>query len=354
MQAFESRSREFSRHSELRHSVHQPHPHRARELHSQQYFSRCPLMEHGTKDAGMNWSVTSLLNRTVRLLGIMGRHRPFFSMSRHSSIRTVKKATNSRQWRRCSRSGGWQTLILGLFMVAVFPVSGLAQLMTGSPPALLCRLAIGSVEQSTGIPDHLLAAIGQVETGRRDPETGNWHPWPWTINAEGRGYFYETKAQAIAAVRTLQARGVQSIDVGCMQVNLRHHPNAFATLEQAFEPQANVVYAARFLTQLFGQSGSWAKAAALYHSATPELGAEYQRRVLAVWPEEKQHQEARRREQLREAQLSALARAWAATLSPTSPNSIASKSPIDDSDDVHFTARNRTKLRPSVRGRLLG
>ena len=33
-------------------------------------------------------------------------------------------------------------------------------------------------------------------------------PWPWTINAEGVGSFYETKAAAIAAVRDLQARGL--------------------------------------------------------------------------------------------------------------------------------------------------
>jgi hypothetical protein len=128
-----------------------------------------------------------------------------------------------------------------------------------------------------------------------------------------------------------------------MQINLRYHPNAFVTLEQAFEPQANVTYAARFLTQLFGQSGSWTKAAALYHSATPELGADYQRRVLAVWPEEKHRQDARNREQEREAQLSALARAWAATLSPASPNRVALQLPVNSADNVRTIGRNLTR-----------
>lgn len=113
-------------------------------------------------------------------------------------------------------------------------------------------------------------------------------PWPWTINAEGQGSFYDTKAQAIAAVRALQARGVRSIDVGCMQVNLMHHPDAFPDLETAFDPTANARYAARFLNQLHGQSGDWPRAVALYHSATPDLAADYQRKVLAVWPEERQ------------------------------------------------------------------
>jgi phytoene dehydrogenase-like protein len=167
-------------------------------------------------------------------------------------------------------------------------------------------MAVGAAERGAAIPPHLLAAISRVESGRRDPGTGDWHPWPWTVNAEGEGSFYDTKAQAIAAVQAMQARGVRSIDVGCMQVNLMHHPDAFPNLELAFDPQANAAYAARFLKELFTQTGDWPKAAALYHSATPELGADYQRKVLAVWPEE-QHQASI-------FPVSPLARAWDATL----------------------------------------
>lgn len=172
------------------------------------------------------------------------------------------------------------------------------------PPGLLCRQAIAVAERAHAIPAQLLAAIGRVESGRRDPASGTLHPWPWTINAEGEGHFYDTKAQAIAAVRTLQARGVRSIDVGCMQVNLMHHPDAFVGLEQAFDPHGNADYAARFLRQLFGQAGAWPKAAALYHSATPELGEPYQRQVMAAWPDETR---------IAPAAPSALANAWAAT-----------------------------------------
>ncbi len=75
------------------------------------------------------------------------------------------------------------------------------------------------------------------------------------MDAEGQGTFYDTKPQAIAAVRALQAGGVHSIDVGCMQVNLKHHPTAFGSLEQAFDPSANADYAAQFLVELHGQTG---------------------------------------------------------------------------------------------------
>lgn len=154
-------------------------------------------------------------------------------------------------------------------------------------PGRLCRGAIQAAERASGIPAHLLSAIGRVESGRRDPETGAFHPWPWTINAEGRGQFFTTKAAAIAEVQALQARGVRSIDVGCMQVNLRHHPNAFANLDEAFDPTANANYAARFLTELqAARGGDWQRAAAAYHSQTPEFAEPYRARVLAAWATE--------------------------------------------------------------------
>ncbi len=87
----------------------------------------------------------------------------------------------------------------------------------------------------------------------------------------------------MAAVSALQARGVRSIDVGCMQVNLMHHPLAFATLDEAFDPDANAHYAGNFLNALDRQLGSWPAAAAAYHSQTPEVAADYQRLVMVAW-----------------------------------------------------------------------
>jgi hypothetical protein len=126
-----------------------------------------------------------------------------------------------------------------------------------------------------------MRAIGLVESGRPDA-TGAVHPWPWTINAEGKGMFFDTKAAAISAVQVLQAHGVRSIDVGCMQVNLMHHPDAFANLDEAFDPARNAEYAGRFLHQLFLQSRDWLTAAGLYHSQTPALAIDYTRQVVGV------------------------------------------------------------------------
>jgi hypothetical protein len=150
-------------------------------------------------------------------------------------------------------------------------------------PALLCRGAIAAAEAATGIPDAFLSAIGRVESGRSVSRTGVVAPWPWTVNAAGQGHFYNTRDDAVAAVRQFQSAGIQSVDVGCLQVNLMYHKGAFASLEQAFEPAANAAYAARLLLALHTQTGSWPRAAAAYHSQTPAIGQAYQEKVLAAW-----------------------------------------------------------------------
>ncbi len=147
-----------------------------------------------------------------------------------------------------------------------------------------CEAAIAAAEKAQAIPSRILPAIGRVESGRVDPATGRVRAWPWAINVEGQGHWYESKEEVIAAVQELQARGVRSIDVGCMQVNLMHHPDAFASLDAAFDPVTNAAYGAHFLAALNRQTGSWPLAVADYHSATPELGIPYQQRVMAGIP----------------------------------------------------------------------
>ena len=170
--------------------------------------------------------------------------------------------------------------LASLFLL--LPLPALAYGVAETSPGDLCRPAIAGAERQWHIPDRLMAAIGVVESGKRDA-SGAVSPWPWTINAEGVGHWFESKAEAIAAAQALQARGVRSIDVGCMQVNLMHHADAFASLDQAFDPAANAAYAGRFLTQLYGQTGTWPKATAGYHSLTPGIGDEYEAKVMAVW-----------------------------------------------------------------------
>jgi Transglycosylase SLT domain len=150
-------------------------------------------------------------------------------------------------------------------------------------PAALCETATTTAEYVGRLPPRLLGAISLTETGRVEPASGRIRPWPWTINAGGEGHFFETKQQAVDAVKALQARGVQSIDVGCLQVNLMYHPDAFASLDDAFDPRANANYATHFLNALYVASKDWPTAVAAYHSETPALGDAYRVLVMARW-----------------------------------------------------------------------
>lgn len=174
----------------------------------------------------------------------------------------------------------------GVLALAFLSLPGGAAFAAGEPavpPPSLCETAITTAEYTAHLPVRMLGAIALVESGRIDSATGLVRPWPWTINAEGIGQFFATKAQAIAAVIALQARGVRSIDVGCLQVNLMYHADAFGTLDQAFDPAANARYAARFLNVLYADGHDWARAIAAYHSQNVVLGAEYRTLVMGRW-----------------------------------------------------------------------
>jgi hypothetical protein len=168
-------------------------------------------------------------------------------------------------------------------LVLVLAAPALARASPFQDSAQMCEQAITKAELAGKTPPGMLAAIGQVESGRLDPQTGGMRTWPWTINAEGNGQFFPTKALAVAAVAALQAAGVRSIDVGCMQVNLMYHPDAFRSLDQAFDPAANAAYAVRFLNALYRRTGDWPKTIAAYHSLTPDIADGYQHRVLVTW-----------------------------------------------------------------------
>jgi hypothetical protein len=151
------------------------------------------------------------------------------------------------------------------------------------PTQVLCAAEASQAERSYGIPPQLLDAISLVESGRYDAQSKATLAWPWTVMAEGEGRYFPSKAEAVAEVKKLKARGVKNIDVGCMQVNLMYHGAAFASLEDAFEPASNVGYAARFLKGLFASTNHWPTAASYYHSQTPSLAAIYREKLMKVW-----------------------------------------------------------------------
>jgi soluble lytic murein transglycosylase-like protein len=163
-------------------------------------------------------------------------------------------------------------------LLALIACLAAAPVAAQTDPWTACARAIAAAERSAGIPAGLLLAIARVESGRAAPG-GGVAPWPFAINADGSGRYPESKAAAIAEVEALRGRGIRSVDVGCMQVNLFHHPNAFPDLDAAFDPPRNVAYAVRVLRELHARTGNWSDAVAQYHSGEPGRGLAYHSRV---------------------------------------------------------------------------
>jgi hypothetical protein len=134
----------------------------------------------------------------------------------------------------------------------------LVSLWPAEAAAVSCAQAAAIAETAAFLPPGLLLAIGNVESGRIDA-SGQRAPWPWTINAGGIGRFFASAEEAILATERLHAGGVESIDVGCFQINLFHHPDAFPDLAHGFDPLANAEAAAKFLTALHEEFGTWGR-----------------------------------------------------------------------------------------------
>ncbi len=189
-------------------------------------------------------------------------------------------------------------LVAGLTLAALLGAAAPAQASPAATPIAapinaeahqLCVQAATRAERAHRIPPFLVAAISMTETGRWSDDHKASFSWPWTVMAEGVGRYLPSKAAAIAEVRRLQASGVRNIDVGCLQVNLHYHADAFGDLETAFDPEANADYAAGFLTDLKASALRWDTAVAQYHSRDPERGPAYQGKVFDIWYGQREH-----------------------------------------------------------------
>jgi len=186
-------------------------------------------------------------------------------------------------------------LCLAALMTAFLGAGSAANAHDNEAPWTLCSEAVAQVEEGEELPEYMLTAIALVESGRWHKESEEILAWPWTISAEGRGRYLPSKAAALAEIKALKAKGISNIDVGCMQINLMHHPKAFEDLDAALDPALNVAYAAQLLRSLRQQRGSWTRAVGDYHSTTPSRSGPYRVKVFqALFAERSRVRQARR------------------------------------------------------------
>ena len=137
-------------------------------------------------------------------------------------------------------------------------------------------------EQQMKLPEDTLYAIGLHETSKIHSTLKTQIAWPWTVNFKGKSHYFNSKKEAKDFVKDKIRAGETNMDVGCMQVNLKHHPKAFSSTDQAFTPRYNIAYAANFLVKKYNSLGSWGGAISHYHSSAPKKGARYKGKVLKI------------------------------------------------------------------------
>ena len=146
---------------------------------------------------------------------------------------------------------------------------------TPEADASSCSDAARTAELSHALPAGLLTAIGSVESGG----------WGLSVNGNDGtpGRRFATTRDAIQYTAILLGSGVTTIDIGCFQVDLHYHANAFQRWQDAFDEDLNAGAAADILSRLHAHTGNWARAVQLYHSADPDRGQAYLQAVMSAW-----------------------------------------------------------------------
>ena len=156
----------------------------------------------------------------------------------------------------------------------------IASRATGPEHSALCDTAARAAGRRHGVPEKVLLALNRTETGRM--RAGRFEPWPWTVNLEGKGEWFDDYTTALQFAERSLKSGKRSFDVGCFQLNYRWHGEHFESIAQMFDPFANADYAARFLRDLYTEKKDWALAAAAYHSRTPKFADKYRTRFARI------------------------------------------------------------------------
>lgn len=141
--------------------------------------------------------------------------------------------------------------------------------------AKICEQYLQAVSDQSGVPLGVLYAVGMTESGNK----GSLHPY--ALNIAGKSVITYSQADAMRQFRWARMKGTKLIDLGCMQVNWYYHGSNFASPEEMLDPQKNIVYAAKLLTDLKASEGSWTAAVARYH-ASPRIPQEQRLYVCNV------------------------------------------------------------------------
>ena len=125
-----------------------------------------------------------------------------------------------------------------------------------------CKMLISQHESQNNIPNGLLAAIANVESGFG----------PYAVNCNGASYQFSNLKDAKAYIDNLRSRGIIDINIGTLQINYAYHQTKFPNASSILDPHKNIPYAAKY---------SWEKAVRFYHSPVAKYQNIYISKVMS-------------------------------------------------------------------------
>lgn len=209
------------------------------------------------------------------------RHAPEQQPQDHHDQTAAPRALSARliaRGSRCLVTATLVSLLSGVAMVRAETTKAPQPLavMTSGHPDAICDRAAQTAARITGVPVAVLRTIARLETGRR--RDGSLQPWPWAMNRGGQSHWFDTQEALMIAAEGEIAAGHTNLDLGCFQMNLRWHAQRFNSLRAMTDPATNALQAARFLAELYAETGNWSQAAGAYHSRSAAHGKAYRAR----------------------------------------------------------------------------
>ncbi len=165
------------------------------------------------------------------------------------------------------------------------PLKVIAFLMVGLivHRAALAEVDVAQIAIREGLDPVLLYAVALAESAR--PVGKNRIvAWPWTIRSSRYGpKFFSSREQAEKHLQQLLSEGVESIDVGPMQINLKYHRDKVSDPLSLLDPVRNLAVGAKILRQALESSGDLIVAVGRYHSWDTAKAYVYGYRVWKIY-----------------------------------------------------------------------
>ena len=135
-----------------------------------------------------------------------------------------------------------------------------------------------------GIEDpSILYAIAMQESGRFDRETGLLKPWPWALNVDGQGYYFDDMAEVWDALSNFLQDDPKHIGIGLVQVTWPFNGDLLWEPYTALDPGTNLTLGAHILRECYDRLGDWWRAVGCYHSPTPKNAVAYRQKIYRHW-----------------------------------------------------------------------